>query len=237
MIFGAILASGKGERMRASIPKQFIEIHGKPLFIHTLEKFLLFKEIDSIIIAVPKDWIIHTKEVIKKYVLADKPIMIVEGGDSRTETIIKIIDYILSNFQISDEDIIITHDANRPFVSYRIIEENILAAKKYGAADTVIPATNTIVVSEDGQTITEIPDRRKMYEGQTPQTFRIKLLHESYLSLSKEVLETLTDAAKAVILSGHPVYMVEGDSFNIKLTTPEDLEFAKVLIRSERNGK
>ena len=233
MIFAVILAGGKGKRMRSAIPKQFIELGGKPVLIHTVEKFLLFDEINTIIVAVHKDWLAHVKDIIAKYLGPNKPIEVIPGGETRTETLLKSLEFITSNYEIDEDDIVITHDANRPFVSYRIIQDNITYCRKYGAVDTVVPATNTIVVSEDGKVIKEIPDRKNMYEGQTPQTFRVKLLYDSYKSLSKEELENLTDAAKAVVLSGKPVYMVEGDNFNIKLTIPEDFEFAKLIIRNE----
>ena len=124
---------------------------------------------------------------------------------------------------------IVTHDSVRPFLTHRIIEENIAAAQQYGACDTVIPATDTIVEG-DGTAITAIPDRRKMYQGQTPQSFKAKLLRDAYDSLSAEEKDILTDAAKILVMKGKEVRLVQGETFNIKITYPYDLKIARSLL-------
>ena len=143
------------------------------------------------------------------------------------------IAHIEESYGLDDETIIVTHDSVRPFLTYRIIEENIEAARKYGACDTVIPATDTIVVSEDHQKITEIPERTKMYQGQTPQSFQAKKLRELYQSLTQKEKDILTDASKIFTMKGEPVYLVEGEVFNIKITYPYDLRVAQSLIKEQ----
>lgn len=128
---------------------------------------------------------------------------------------------------------IVTHDAVRPFLTQRIIKENIEVAAKYGAVDTVIEAIDTIVMSKDKQNIHSIPVRNEMYQGQTPQSFNIKLLQDSYRALSSEQKEILSDACKIIVESGHAVKLVRGELYNIKVTTPYDLKVANAIIQGD----
>ena len=143
---------------------------------------------------------------MKKYFPEKKGhITVLEGGDTRNETIMNAIAFIEREYGLDEETLIVTHDSVRPFLTERIIRENIEYGKKYGAADTAIPSTDTIVTSEDNVIISDIPDRKKMYQGQTPQTFRAKRLRELYYSLTEEEKEILTDASKIYIMKGEKV--------------------------------
>ena len=170
MIFGAILAGGVGSRMNiADRPKQFLQLGDKPIIVHTLEKFLLCSRLDRVYVGVHPNWLLHMQDLLDKYVPDQKDMVtLVPGGGDRNNTIMNIASQIEKDFGESDDHIIVTHDSVRPFVTMRIIEENIDAALQYGAVDTVIEATDTIVVSEDAKIITEIPNRKKMFQGQTP---------------------------------------------------------------------
>jgi 2-C-methyl-D-erythritol 4-phosphate cytidylyltransferase len=172
----------------------------------------------------------HTKNLIQKHIGDNDRIAVVCGGATRNETIINAITYIEENYKIGEDDIIVTHDSVRPFITHRIIEENIKYAKEYGACDTVVPATDTIVCSENNQIISSIPDRSKMYQGQTPQSFKILKLKSLYESLSDEEKEILTDAAKIFVMKGEEVYLVDGEVSNIKITYPYDLRVAETLL-------
>ena len=140
---------------------------------------------------------------------------------------------ILAKFLPENDKVIVTHDAVRPFVSARIIDENIEAALEYGATDTVVPATDTIVESQNGATISSIPDRSKLYQGQTPQAFKAKLLKELYYSLTEDEKAILTDACKIFSMKGHDVHMIQGEVHNIKLTYPYDLRVAMALLEDK----
>lgn len=233
MIFGAILAGGVGSRMNISdMPKQFLKLGDKPIIVHTLEKFILASRLDHIYIGVHPDWVTHMNDLIKKYVgeEASGNIHVVAGGTDRNSTIFNIIDDIEANFGESDDHIIVTHDSVRPFVTQRMINENIEAAIKYGAVDTVTGAIDTIVESDDGETIKSIPNRKKMYQGQTPQTFNINLLKKLYGELTEDEKAILTDACKICIVKNHPVYMVEGEISNMKITTVSDYKIAQAMV-------
>ena len=235
MNYGVVVAGGIGSRMGAEKPKQFLTIGTKPIIVHTVEKFVLFDDLEKIIVLTPEDWIEYTRDLLKKNLgdaLMEK-VAVIQGGATRNETIMNSIDYIDKNYGLDDETIIITHDAVRPFVTHRIIRDNIDAVKKYGATDTVVPATDTIVESQNGDTISFIPDRSKMYQGQTPQSFKAKELRETYMALSEDEKAILTDATKIYVLKGKAVKLVKGESFNIKITYPYDLEVAETLLKGE----
>ncbi|MGN0173427.1 MAG: 2-C-methyl-D-erythritol 4-phosphate cytidylyltransferase [Acutalibacteraceae bacterium] len=233
MIFGAILAGGVGSRMNISdMPKQFLDLGDKPIIVHTLEKFKLCTRLDHIYLGVHPDWVTHTKDLIKKYI-GDKAadnIHVVAGGTDRNSTIFNIIDDIEKNFGENEDNIIVTHDSVRPFVTQRMINENIDAAIKYGAVDTVTSAIDTIVESDDGEFIKSIPDRKIMYQGQTPQSFKISVLKQLYSELTEDEKAILTDACKICIVKNHPVYMVEGEVSNIKITTVSDYKIAQAMV-------
>ncbi len=232
MIYAGILAGGIGSRMgNVPLPKQFLTLKDKPIIIHTLEKFLLNNKIDKVIIATPKEWIKHTKDIIDKNGLSNDKVHVIQGGKERNDTINNIIDYIEETFGSNDNDVIVTHDAVRPFLTHRIIEENIQGALEHKAVDTVISAIDTIVVSEDGESISEIPVRSKMYQGQTPQSFSIKSFKSLYNKISEEDRKLLTDACKVFTLNGETVKLVEGEIFNIKVTTPYDLKVANSILK------
>jgi len=231
MIFAAILAGGVGNRMgEVDKPKQFLTLGDKPILIQTVEKFYLNHRIDEVIVLCHKYWINHTKDLIDEYIPNADNVTVVEGGELRNDTIMNAVSYIEGKYDLSEDDIIITHDSVRPFVTHRIIMENIKKTEEVGACDTVIPATDTIVVSEDKDKISNIPNRDFMYQGQTPQTFKILKLKECFNNLSDEEKSTLSDAAKIFVLNGEEVAIVKGEVFNIKITYPYDLKVANTII-------
>ena len=215
-------------------PKQFMEVGGKPIIIHTIEKFVVCQEFDKVLVLSPKQWINHTQDLIKKYIPCSDNVIVLEGGTTRNETIMNAVKYIDEQGCLDEETIIVTHDSVRPFVTHRILEENVKYAKKYGACDTVIPATDTIVESTNNEFITDIPDRSKMYQGQTPQTFKALMLRELYNSLTEDEKTVLTDACKILVLKGEKIHLVDGEVFNIKITYPYDLRVAESLLGGEK---
>ncbi|MEA4956798.1 Ribitol-5-phosphate cytidylyltransferase [bioreactor metagenome] len=234
MIFAAILAGGTGTRMgNVEKPKQFLLLGKKPIIIHTIEKFYINENLEKIVVLCPKQWINYTEDLVAKYIPNSKKIVVIEGGSIRNETIMNAISYIEDNYDVEDEDIIITHDSVRPFITHRIIEDNIKFAKKFGACDTVIPATDTIVESNNGNFITNIPNRQNMYQGQTPQSFILKKLKRLYNMVPEEDKEILTDACKIFTINNEKVSLVNGEVTNIKITYPNDLRVANSILKGE----
>lgn len=232
MIYAGILAGGQGTRMgNVPMPKQFLMLNDKPIIIHTVEKFILNPRFKKIIIASPKEWINYTNDILKKYHIALDQVVVIQGGKERQDTIMNIIQYIKEHEGLNDDDILVTHDAVRPFLTHRIIEENIEMGIKYGAVDTVIEAVDTIVESQDKDFISDIPRRDIMYQGQTPQTFNIKELEALYNKLTDDEKAILTEACKIFTMNGRKVKLVRGEIFNIKITTPFDLNVANSIIK------
>ncbi|MGX7112122.1 IspD/TarI family cytidylyltransferase [Gemella cuniculi] len=235
MIYAGILAGGTGTRMGISnMPKQFLELGDKPIIIHTIEKFLLEPEIEKVVVGVHEDWISHTEDLIKEYVPAfvDK-IIITAGGVDRNTTIENIINAINDYKELVDEDIVVTHDSVRPFITLRIIKDNIRLAKQSDAVDTVVEAVDTIVESTNGEYITNIPNRAHYYQGQTPQSFHCKDFLNLYNSLSGEEKQILTDACKIFVIKGKKVALAKGEYSNLKITTVTDLKIAKSMLEDE----
>lgn len=233
MIFGAIVAGGIGSRMNLSeIPKQFLPLgpSKKPIIIHTLEKFLLCDRLDYIYLGIHKDWVGYAEELIIKYGINTNKVFLTAGGSDRNLTILNIISAIEKNHGKSDEHIIVTHDAVRPFVTLRMINENIDSAFTYGACDTVISAVDTIIESKDGDVISSVPQRSYMYQGQTPQSFNMLKLKKYYNDLTESEKSILTDACKIFVFKNQPVNLVKGSNFNIKITTVNDYKIAEAIL-------
>ncbi len=231
MIFGAIVAGGVGSRMNEDIPKQFLKLGEKVILLYSIETFMSIDEFDMLYIGVHSEWFEYTENLIKEHfpTNSDK-IKIVCGGKDRNDTIFNIINSIENEHGESDDNIIITHDAVRVFVSKKIIEENIKTVKKYGACGTSIPVIDTIIVSDNSVVMNDIPSRDRLYQAQTPQSFNINLLKKHYYSLSEDEKAVLTDACKILLVRGEEVRMVEGDFLNFKITTKKDYMIAQSIV-------
>lgn len=232
MIYAGILAGGKGTRMGITdMPKQFLELGSKPILIHTVEKFLLIPEFEKVVIGVHPDWVGYTEDLIEKYLREHSSrIIVTEGGEDRNSTIENVIKRIHNINPITKDDIIVTHDSVRPFVTLRTIRDNIELAQQYDAVDTVVEATDTIVESTNNAIITNIPDRKYLYQGQTPQTFKCQDFLSLYNALSEEQKNVLTDACKIFVISGKQVALAKGEYSNIKITTITDLKIARSML-------
>lgn len=226
MNYAIILASGTGTRVKSSkIPKQFIEINNKPIVAHTIDKFLLNKNIDEVIVVCHPEWNSYLTNYLKSF---NKKAYVVDGGETRNISILNGLNFLINEIKAKDNDIVLTHDAVRMFITDRIINENIEMAKKYGAADTVVPSTDTIIESTDKQFIASIPNRDNLYNGQTPQSFQLGIIYKAY----KDNNADTSDACRLVLENTNTkVSLVIGDYENFKITTDFDLEFAKSVVK------
>ena len=228
MNYAGILAGGKGTRAGSTArPKQFLRLaDGTPILVQTLRIFLECPEIDRVVIAAPEAWLEYTRTLVEENCTPDgrSRTQVIVGGAGRSESLANVCRHIDESFGIGDDDILISHDAVRPFVTQRIIRDNIAGARKFGCVDTVVPAIDTLVISADGESIDTIPPRDQYYQGQTPQTFYIREYLDAYDSLTADEKATLTDACKVYLYKDKPVHLVQGDYANMKITTAHDLE-------------
>lgn len=233
MVYAAVLAGGSGLRMGGNMPKQFLSVADRPIIIRSIEAFLASGSVDKIFVAVSADFLDYTTELITEYI-GETDISVVVGGKNRNETLLNVLRSI---GEISDDDVILTHDAVRPFIDKRIIDENISAARQYGACNTVVPAVDTILRSSDGKFIESVPVRSEIFHAQTPQSFSVKKLLSLYEKLSDDEMETFTDSCSVFLAAGERVFLVTGDRNNIKLTYPEDMERAENIIKCKEEMK
>lgn len=222
MITAIILAGGKGKRMGSKISKQYIELKGKPILYYTLTKFINCKEIDNIVLVLPKDEIEYcTKSILEKYSLkVDK---IVEGGKERQDSVYNALN------EIENSDIVLIHDGARPFVSNKIIEDGIKFAKLYGAAAPGVTPKDTIKVKDEFGFSKETPNRNTLVSIQTPQVFKLDIIKECHKKVKNDKI-AVTDDTMVIEMYNNKVYLYEGDYTNIKVTTPEDLILAEKLV-------
>ena len=222
-----ITAAGKGTRLQGfGLPKQFLRVNGKPMLIYCVETFNKCELIDGILVITSKEYIEEVKRLCHQYSI-DKLIAVVEGGQTRQQSVFNGL-MALKSHEVSDDDVILIHDGARPLVDETIIRYNIDACMKYDAVETVIPATDTIIKSNEGQIVDEIPNREGLYQVQTPQTFKFKIILDAHRRF--ESLKLATDDAQLVHNMGKPVHLVEGNKKNLKITTIEDLSLMNSLI-------
>lgn len=214
-IYAIILAGGSGERLGFPIPKQFVKVAGKTVIEHTIEVFEKHPSIDEIVLVINPSFRHLMEEILLKrnYKKVKK---VLNGGETRKES------SEIGVKSIEDEDaIVLIHDAVRPFVSRRIIDESIEAAKRYGAVDVAIPSVDTIIRVNDKMFIEDIPPRKYMMKGQTPQSFRLDIIRKAHdMAIDGEVTD---DCGLVLRHKISPIYVVKGEERNIKLTYPEDI--------------
>lgn len=230
MVYAAILAGGKGTRMGGDIPKQYLELNGVPIIIHTLRAFVNCNSVDKTVVCVPHEYVEYTRELLKQYHDVGDAVDVTEGGTDRTGSLMNVCRYFADRHDISKDDVIITHDCVRPFVTDKMIVNSISAARKYGGATAAVPSVDTICVSSNGETIDSVPDRSTLFSVQTPQTFMMKEFCELLYSLSEEEKAKLTDASAVFRIRGRAVAISLGSPSNIKITHPDDIAVAESIL-------
>ncbi len=220
-----LLVGGSGVRFGSQTPKQFLNLSGKKVYLHTLETFLSFNEFEEIILACPSDWI----EMVEAEV-SDPRVRVIAGGPSRQASSYRAL--IACG---KETDQVVIHDGARPLISRSIIQANLEALQKHRAVDTCIPSTDTIVVSKGGKSIDAIPKRSHYFRGQTPQSFTYPLILNAHEQTSRN---DASDDCQLILEQGHPVHIVNGSEDNLKITTLQDLFLAEQLlrIRSKSHG-
>ena len=212
---GVILAGGTGSRIGGEKPKQFLMLNGKELFVHSLLTFTNCESIDEIVLVVNDLYNNEYINIIKKYEISKK-LVLVKGGKTRQNSVENAIRYISEN---NENAIVLVHDAARPYVSEKIILDNIESVKKFECCTTAIPSTNSIYLAKDGNFQKEV-DRDSVYIAQTPQSAYLKVFKKAFENIDK----IYTDEAAIFVSAGYVPHIVLGEEKNIKITYPEDLE-------------
>lgn len=225
-IKAVILASGSGRRINREIPKQFLELSGSPLIIHTLKPFEENGKIDEIIVVTREDYIDRTWELIKRYRLA-KVKKTVRGGKTRQESSKKGID------SCGDETkFVLIHDAVRPLVTNNLLNRLLRALNRHDAVVPVIPSPDTIVETDRKGLIKKVPDRSTLWRVQTPQAFDYQLIKQAHEKALEDGVSNSTDDSSLVSRIGQPVQTIKGDEKNIKITYPADFQIARKMFES-----
>lgn len=232
MTIAIIFAGGVGARMGASIPKQFLVMNGKPVLAHTLELFQKHPEIDKIRIVATKDCFGRVREIVDTYGIS-KCVAINEGGATAQDSIYNGLKATAA--EEPSDAIVLLHDGVRPYIMPEVISANIKSVREKGNAVTFTPCYETLVISEDGTHISDIPPRRMSYSAQAPQSFRlgeILAAHEK-IRATPEGYTDLVDQATLCWKLGIPINLVPGNRGNIKITTPEDIVTLEALLKSK----
>jgi 2-C-methyl-D-erythritol 4-phosphate cytidylyltransferase len=237
-----IVSAGKGLRFMEGKParvgtavvptpdhgkKQFHSLEGKPILVHTLDKFETCPLIRSILLVVgQEDMDYCLKEIIEKYGF-QKVSQIVPGGKRRQDSVKNGVDALPK-----DTDIVAIHDGVRPFVTQAMIEESLHAAARVGAVVLAMPVKDTIKVSNPDGTVLKTLDRESLWQIQTPQTFQVNVIKEAYYRATEDGFVGTDDASLVKHLGGK-VHILPGSYTNIKITTPEDLFLANLFLRMD----
>lgn len=237
MNYAIILAAGVGQRMRnGGLPKQFLQLMGKPIVVYTLEKFEQTDDIDKVIIVCHGSYVEQMQKLLNPYQL-NKAEKIIVGGNNRQNSIQRGLDAI-KQMGGQDNDIVVIHDGVRPLVNITTIQENIRVAKQFGCAVTVHPVTESVVITKSE--VAELSDFKKRadtYSLTAPQSFQLGKIIDAYRK-TEDIDEgelPLLDAAMVYAKAGGEVHLVKEQGSNIKITTAEDFYFLKAILELEEN--
>lgn len=225
-----IIAGGSGKRMQQEIPKQFININDKPVIIYTLEAFQKHPEIDAILVVCIDGW----HDILKAYALQNgitKLKWIISGGNTGQESIRNGVEYL--HDKCSDDDVVIIHDAIRPLVDENVLSDVIVTCKMYGNGVTSMPYNEQIFVKLDEETTREYIPRETLRKVATPQAYKYGKLLWAYRKAFAEEIGIYGSSYTNTMMAdlGETLHFARGSEKNIKLTTPDDLELFKALLR------
>ena len=226
VVNAVIVAAGKGERMGAALPKPFLPLTGVPLLVHTLRSLTQSLLITKVVLVIAIEREALCQELLQQYGPFRAPIALTQGGQERQDSV------RLGLAQLDPTcDIVVIHDAARPFIRTEVVERSVEVAAAYGGALVATPARDTLKRVNQEQMVVETIPRHDVWLAQTPQTFRASLIREAHLRAHAQGV-TMTDDAALLEWAGGQVKIVLGDIRNFKITTPEDWRLAEALLQS-----
>ena len=229
-----IFAGGAGRRMHsAGKPKQFLELHGKPIIIHTLEHFDRHPEIDAIAVVCIAGWIDYLKDLLIRFHIK-KVRWIVPGGETSQESTRAGLNVLAENCP-GEDTIVLIHDGVRPLITEKLISDNIASVRQYGNAITAAPAIETIITVDENEDVTELIDRQSCRLARAPQSFVLADIIAMHQQAMDEGYDQMLDSASLMIHYGKKLHLVESPAENIKITTPSDFYIFKAIQEAREN--
>ena len=229
-----IFAGGTGRRMgSAGRPKQFLELHGKPIIIHTLEHFDRHPEIDAIAVVCIAGWIGYLRDQLDRFRIK-KVRWIIPGGETSQDSTRAGLGVLAENCD-PENTIVLIHDGVRPLITEQLISDNIDAVKRFGNAITTAPAIETIITVDENENVTELVDRETCRLARAPQSFRLSDILEMHRRSQADGYDQMIDSASLMIHYGVKLHLVEGPAENIKITTPSDFYIFKAIREAREN--
>jgi len=236
MNIGVIFAGGIGQRMKTTKrPKQFLEMHGKPIIIYTLEIFENHPEIDAIVVSCVADWIPYLNELLERFRIT-KVKKVVHGGETGQ---MSIYNGLVAAKEIAGEEksIVLIHDGVRPLIDGTVITNNIESVKANGSAITSAIVKETIMVVKDDNSIDYVPDRAHSRVAKAPQSFWLHEILEVHYRAQKEGIKDFIDSCTMMKFYGHNLFLIDGPYENIKITTPDDFYTMRALLDAKENAQ
>lgn len=232
---GIIFAGGTGQRMNtAAMPKQFLELHGKPILIYTLEVFQRHPKIDGIILVCLNSWIDYCQELLERFHIT-KVMKIVPGGENGQESIFNGLN--AAHSLIDDKCVVLIHDGVRPLINIKTISDNIESVIQKGNAITVAPAIETIVVKSNDESLGDIIDRSQCQVAKAPQSFYLEDIYQAHLKAKQENQLNFIDSASMMKYYNYKLYPVVGPNENIKITTPADFYIFRAILDAKESSQ
>lgn len=235
--FALIFAGGVGSRMNSKAkPKQFLEIHGKPIIVYTIEHFEAHKDIDAICVVIVSEWIDYMYALVEKYSLK-KVRWVISGGSTALESQFNGLKTIAEASDTEPESVVLIHDGVRPLIEARTITDCIEGTRKMGSAVTVAPATETIIRSDDNSFIKDTFPRTECQLARAPQTFYLQEILSAHNEVKKQGKYDFIDSTSMLLYLGKRVYTIEGPVENIKVTNPTDFYICRALLDARENSQ
>ncbi len=229
-----IFAGGTGKRMGATgRPKQFLELHGKPIIIYTLEYFERHPQIDAIAVVCIDGWLDYLKDQLDRFRIR-KVRWIVPGGETSQDSTRAGLNAIASECPPEDT-IVLIHDGVRPLITADVITESIACVKEHGNAITIAPAIETIITVDEGERVNALIDRSTCRLARAPQSFRLEDIMEMHRRAMADGYDKMIDSASLMIHYGIMPHLIEGPAENIKITTPADYYMFKAIVEARQN--
>lgn len=236
MNIGVIFAGGVGKRMNSRVkPKQFINVYGKPIIIHTLEIFENHEEIDAIVVACLESWIPYLQELLEKFNIR-KVLKVVPGGASGQESIYNGL-VAAEEIANGEKSIVLIHDGVRPLIHAKTISDNIASVKEHGSAITSVKVKETVLVVSEDNSIDSVPKREDTRLARAPQSFYLDEILAAHRKSMAQQLPGFIDSCSLMQYYGKKLYLIEGPQENIKITTPDDFYTMRALLDAKEEAQ